>query len=1355
VTLSTNSGLTNSSNQFLLFEAYTYEYCVTLGDEAVLDLVSLNNSLNTESASESYYRIFDENLNAVDSLVATDLVLNQNDLVNLFGYSALGQTSLSFFVSQRNFDNNFPLDIDAEYAGCEGALREFVINVNSIPSKPDTTLFTGLRTDYYLCSGDNLNNIETPREDGIVYRWYLDAAGVPSATQISVAAFNDQFIKQSELTAVGFSNLATTSSQTYTYWVTQITDSNLGTNFAGCESEASKVTVTVFPDPTTPLVDGASDVEFSYCVGEQLAPGNTTMIIVGQPGSRFSYYESNSSRTRQGSSQPLKNGNVIEDGVLELSSLDLFFSNVSVNDTKYYLISQANNVGPNGSDFEGCETDVADMSYIKINIYDIPEIPKVTGKGNDLSVVFREDEVASSGIFLTTEAKPDEKVNWYADFDNDNVLDSDVPEFVGSSATAADLGLAGQFGGGFYKFLITQTQDIGGGVAAFEGCESGALSITILEVPNAPLAIDPDPSCNDLVTQNSIGIKYTGVNNEIGSNDFIWYDDQMNEIIKTNPGDPGSENTYTRDWRPFASSTEAFSTTVYVSQRISLDDVSSESTLSSVNVSIQPRPLIVIDNGNNEALQVLKSCETQEVIFELKLDNLTFDEAEITWFGGRSEPGVVLTTGITTKIDANTLQYSFFPKEENSQNDNTFREGNNFIKVEIANRLAPDNLDNCLGESSRVFEIGSTPEPEMKWEGITKGHITDFIFRDVNRTVSANYQINEVKIDIEGVTLTSDKVLRQGETDTLSYIFEEPGTYKVEAYFLSNSFCDSTIIRYVTILDELTLTSNSNQVYDFENGAQGWLADSSSADGWTLRSSIFWQLGAESATYGSGTQLNTSSYWATNLGAEYPSNEDGWIYSPTFDLSQMSLPTVAFSNARELTTQDGVALQYTLDDGRSWQLLGDYNATSLNSTGKNWYSAEQITGLADIIDANINPARDGWNAQQGWVVSAHKLTNWEMVRFRFAFGSTSGLKTDLDGFAIDNFRIYNRDKTVLVEQFSSLNDAVSLEAMETIRNRFNEYIGTDAIFLNYFAKKGDVDDPLNLRNSNDPGARIAYYGISNTPKSILSGEIRFNNPLSADANVRIGWDVNDFNAISLDEKGFSIGEIIIGGSEQEIEISATFTSEIDLSKTDTELSFRFAIVEDIVGESINTDYGIDTIHNVLRKMLPSSGGFTYVGAVAKGQTDFGIELKSTWNISDVYNTERLKVILFVQLDTFDPIAGFAKGTILQAKEVNVPTGKIIPTASNITSIIPFKLDEFNVHPNPSDKYSRLSFSSEVTDDTNWVIYDQSGRQVAKGIISKNQLAVDIDVSSLPSGIYMVNVYNDQMGTKPKRLIVVH
>merc|ERR1712000_36136 len=178
---------------------------------------------------------------------------------------------------------------------------------------------------------------------------------------------------------------------------------------------------------------------------------------------------------------------------------------------------------------------------------------------------------------------------------------------------------------------------------------------------------------------------------------------------------------------------------------------------------------------------------------------------------------------------------------------------------------------------------------------------------------------------------------------------------------------------------------------------------------------------------------------------------------------------------------DGVVLQQSLDDGRTWQPVGSYQRLNQEQglgSGKNWYNTQEISGAPGSED-NFNPTAFAWSnaSEDGWATTAHRISDLHsQIRFRFALGSTTGDKiandkTPLDGFAFDDFSIYNKEKFILIEQFSDFS-ASSVEAIDSITSRMSTEISTDAILLNYYV--GNLD--INGRTASDPAARSSYYG---------------------------------------------------------------------------------------------------------------------------------------------------------------------------------------------------------------------------------------------------------------------------------------
>ena len=175
-------------------------------------------------------------------------------------------------------------------------------------------------------------------------------------------------------------------------------------------------------------------------------------------------------------------------------------------------------------------------------------------------------------------------------------------------------------------------------------------------------------------------------------------------------------------------------------------------------------------------------------------------------------------------------------------------------------------------------------------------------------------------------------------------------------------------------------------------------------------------------------------------------------------------------------------------------------------------------------------------------------------------------------------------------------------------------------------------------------------------------------------------------------------------------------------------------------------------------MLPSTGGFTYKGVVTPGQTVFfngSSTIEASWGISDIYDVDQLMVIAFVQVDNLpDSYTGalVENKLILQAKAVDV-TGKIIPAVTGVTPIS--KVDQFAIYPNPANRSFKVQLEKAPTTEMDWIIYDQVGRQVRLGAIKPGELEIEIDSNELPSGVYLIHFFNDEVKWLPKRLVIIH
>ena len=345
--------------------------------------------------------------------------------------------------------------------------------------------------------------------------------------------------------------------------------------------------------------------------------------------------------------------------------------------------------------------------------------------------------------------------------------------------------------------------------------------------------------------------------------------------------------------------------------------------------------------------------------------------------------------------------------------------------------------------------------------------------------------------------------------------------------------------------------------------------------------------------------------------------EESYLFSPLFDITNLRRPVVEFDIVYNFAADfNGASFQYTVDDGENWITLGDYNANIIGgiSSGHNWYTSREIRSRP-----GDNPL--GWNNftnSRQWETARHVLDgipigSRERVQFRFAVRLSNG-STQVQGIAIDNFRIRSRNRITLVEEFvSELNPESKTED-----ERVSEVIGLgaggtnqfvinalDAVRISYYGYTVDqtsregavIEDRLYRVNDKEVNARQIYYGVDDVPTTILQGGVPYTPEL---ANAQADQTQLFLHALRAPEVSFSFAstdpEITIGADDLlELEVSVTLTQEaIDnglgdrlVDQQSNNRLFIVVIERNVVMQGHNSQI---LFHDVMRKMLPDAAG---------------------------------------------------------------------------------------------------------------------------------------------------------------------
>ena len=654
--------------------------------------------------------------------------------------------------------------------------------------------------------------------------------------------------------------------------------------------------------------------------------------------------------------------------------------------------------------------------------------------------------------------------------------------------------------------------------------------------------------------------------------------------------------------------------------------------------------------------------------------------------------------------------------------------------------------------------VGAEPIPAITWVGITSGNPrgTSFTITEDNAALSDG-DVDLVLVHIGGMKVLD--VPNPAFPLNFTHFFTTPGEHTVEMVMKTTAGCLVSLNRTVRILPHYTSFNATNSYSEsFESPASfdltrgGWLIDSLSLDGkHYYDTAASWVQGDGALIPGTSGNIDGIGAVVTAPGGAngYREAEVSFVYSPSFDLNGFTSPTVSFLRYEDFETfRDGVVFQVSVDDGRTWQTVGafdpDLEAEGLAST-PGWYNREAISsGPGSVAPGSAtasNPDQLGWALRSDWQEAISPIeidpAKDDYVRFRFALAAQAGTKVT-NGFGFDLFRIYERDQIVLIETFSSSLTAASEVFNDTV-DVSARYAGKDIIKINYFTDlaNGNVIDQINKRNVTDPGAKVAFYGIGTVPSIAISGDVNsvdltpgmFTLLNAKLANARVNNPAFDISlTASVDRKG----NLVINSADYTATTAFGASQEVTLIIAVTEPEVVLPVASGMYAAG-------DKVRNVLRTLLPSAAGQYEAGPIAAGETRSLTNL--SWPVSNMYDPSTVRVIAYVQdLNTRQ---------VYQAAFVDLATG----LSSNVLGLEEFS--DLKVYPNPVDKVVTIVFADGPDQYREWIIFDQTGREVLKGEIEKGTQTLTVETSDLPSGLYFINLYEEDKTSVKRRVMVLH
>jgi hypothetical protein len=261
---------------------------------------------------------------------------------------------------------------------------------------------------------------------------------------------------------------------------------------------------------------------------------------------------------------------------------------------------------------------------------------------------------------------------------------------------------------------------------------------------------------------------------------------------------------------------------------------------------------------------------------------------------------------------------------------------------------------------------------------------------------SANSTVSSipVKFSIDNGAIITETIPSIAGNTSIQYTFTATAdlsalgihTVKVWADLATDNYADNDTA--LTTLYNSPVVSSFPYLQNFEGGEGSWHSAGKNNS---------WAYGTPAATR-INRAASGSKAWKTNLTGNYNDGEKSYLYSPCFDITGMTVPTLSLSIALDLedcgvSLCDAAYVEYSAD-GNTWTKLGT------NASGTNWYNKNYAGNYV-------------WSVQNytRWHVATVPLpTGLSRLRLRFVIESDPYVSRE--GIAIDDIHVYDNVKGI-------------------------------------------------------------------------------------------------------------------------------------------------------------------------------------------------------------------------------------------------------------------------------------------------------------------------------------------------------
>jgi hypothetical protein len=362
-----------------------------------------------------------------------------------------------------------------------------------------------------------------------------------------------------------------------------------------------------------------------------------------------------------------------------------------------------------------------------------------------------------------------------------------------------------------------------------------------------------------------------------------------------------------------------------------------------------------------------------------------------------------------------------------------------------------------------------------------------------------------------------------------------------------------------------------------------------------------------------------------------------------------------------------------------------------------------------------------------------------------AFGSNTDnpVGVDFGGFSLDEVRIFNKSKLVLLEHFTNLMDGSA--KMERINVSDYAESRNDVVKIQYHIPDPAEDAIYQAHNPQVHGVSWLNYGISGPGVTVLEG--RYNTPV----RFMEGWGEPATTYHSLESTPFELETTYNGGRNGDpLQIAVNVVYNGTEINGDTIINQPLSLKTAVVIESL------DESGEIMRKVFydfvtPPSGVYL------QGVWEPGIErtdlVNMEWAPPATAAASTYSLVSWLQFTNIQYYDEYNHPIRPVVQSAYMPVGQPLD-ATRVTGIADdLEAGDIGLYPNPAQDVVVLSFPYPTMAEYTVMLIDLTGKMHERLTIPRGSRTLELHTAQIPRGMYLVRISDESGQQVVKKLLL--